>query len=243
MRVLKDGGHARQLENFNTLISIATELGTEFNPAKENLKLVSLKKIYTEATDVLEDWIQASNEMERATSLRRDAITKIGKFVTSIGREAKICGINGEVMEDVKLAIKQCRSSRSSEKVTQVEGEINNKVQKGGSSYNSTIRRIESYFRLIDLLAATPEYESNNDELRIEALKESSSNLRDLQQKYMASLVKLERIRGHRDRLLFSKNASIVSTGQLVKDYLRNHFKDAKTELKTISAIRFATPF
>jgi hypothetical protein len=242
MKNLKDGGFIRQLENFNNLLKIAEGMGESYNPVKGNLKISALSLIASEAKELVENWVEASHDSDRTTSLRREAMDELSKFVTSISREVKVCGIKGEVLSDIKLAIRKFRGSKLSENAQVQTIEDGAKKTKGNGVSATIERKIHAFYSLVELLANTPEYESNDTPLQVEGLRSLALSLQTKQQNYMSALLKLDDIRQKRDKIFFNSERSITYNGQLLKNYLRNQFKGNQTALKTINAMVFATP-
>ncbi|MDP3927754.1 MAG: hypothetical protein Q8R57_01900 [Bacteroidota bacterium] len=244
MRTLKDGGFARQVENFRLLINLATQLGTAYNPVKDNLKLVNMQTLHTEAAKAVDDWIEAINTIEKLTSQRTEELKKVNNLVTRISREVKVCGIRGERLTDINAAIRQVRGRKATSNNKTTDGQNNTTpsqtTQEKGGGVNHTIeRKMDAFHRLVKILEDMPEYESNDLDLQITGLKAKSTEIKTLQNDYGNELINRERQKAIRNRLTLNDLVSIAYVGRLAKDYLRNQYKGSKAELNTLRAIRF----
>ncbi|MCG9880032.1 MAG: hypothetical protein MH472_05485, partial [Bacteroidia bacterium] len=198
MLTTKDGGKARQVENFEVLINLVTSLGASYNPIKDNLKLVNLQALHTDAAKVLNDWTVAHRNTERLASLRKDEVKNLGSLVTLIAREVKICGIKGEVLGDIKGAIRQFRGYKAksaTEAPSNAEATTSGESSKRGGFNHSVSRKYDAFQSLVELLENTPEYESNDPDLTIANLKAKSTYLDTLVSDYSLSLVNKEKQR------------------------------------------------
>ncbi len=238
MKVLKDGAMTRQAANFYSLIEMATNLGTEFKPIKEQLKLDKLNALHSNVIKAIDDWTQAENALQRATSLRKDTFDKLNSFVTLIHREVKIAGIDGEVKGDIELTLKQIRGNKRVTKSKEDKPIENSAVAKTSYKNASMEKKLDIFAKLVDILSVTPEYDSSYADLKVQALKDKVVELNTLQQNYLSAILTLQDARSKRDIILDDPATGMIRVGQLLKEFLRIYYKDSKTQLKTISAIK-----
>ena len=238
MKVLKDGAMTRQAANFYSLIEMATNLGADFKPVKEPLKLDKLNTLHSNVVKAIADWSQAETALQRATSLRKDAFDKLNSFVTLIHREVKIAGIEGEVKDDIELTLKQIRGSKKVSKASEDLPLENNAEAKTTYKNASIQRKLDVFTKLVEILGDTPEYESSYADLKIQGLKDKVTELNTLQQNYLSAILTLQGARAKRDTLLDDPNTGMIKIGQLLKEFFKIYYKDSKTQLKTLSSIK-----
>ena len=103
---------------------------------------------------VLNDWTVASRNTERLSSLRKDEVKNLGSLVTLTAREVKICGIKGEVLGDIKGAIRQIRGYKAkstSEPPSSAEAPTTNEATKRGGFNHSVSRKYDAFQSLVEL--------------------------------------------------------------------------------------------
>ncbi|MCG9879267.1 MAG: hypothetical protein MH472_01580, partial [Bacteroidia bacterium] len=92
---------------------------------------------------------------------------------------------------------------------------------------------------LVGCLNQTKEYESNNPELNLLSLKQKVADLKQLQSNYLDRYLDLENSKASRSNYIMSNDTGIAYYSKLVKAYLRNQYRGSKTEVKTLSVIKF----
>ncbi|MCG9879683.1 MAG: hypothetical protein MH472_03705, partial [Bacteroidia bacterium] len=149
MREIKDGGYAQQVENFGMLIQLAQQLGSAYMPANENISLVSLEKLKQNAQSAIKGWVTAKIEFNRIGALRKDELDNLFLLVTCISREVKVCGIRGEILNDIMSKVRQFRGQRKKSKILVLDqAEPKTKQRKSGINY-SCERKFELFYQLV----------------------------------------------------------------------------------------------
>lgn len=240
MRTLKNGGFNRMVENFGLLIQIINDLGVAYNPIKENLKATHLMALHQEAKKALKEAELAANELERSISLRRDELNRLNQFATALLREAKVCGIRGEILQDLKICLRQIRGIKAAPaKPTNPTDNEGAEENKSGGVHYTIERKLDTFKKMVAILEKTPAYESNHPEFNLSSLKAKTAALSVMQKDYNNKLIHLEVCRAQRNKLIHSDLISIAYFGKLAKDYLKNHFRNSKSELNTLKSIKF----
>lgn len=244
MSVFKEGGYVQQVQNFELLIQLVQQVGSAYNPANEKLSLLNLMNLHVQAKTSLNEWVSAYVEFERMSSLRKEELNNLFLFVTCLSREVKACGIGGEILNDILSLVRQFRGQRISAQLIVLDQAVPiTQQRKSGINY-SCERKFELFYQLVNFLEQTSEYVSNSPDLNPAGLREKVAQLKQLQNNYLESLMRLEASKAKRNKYIMSDLLSIAYYSKLVKAYLRNVYKGSKSELKTLSAIKFrsATP-
>lgn len=236
----KHTGFAGALENYRMLLELIRELGPAYNPAKENLKLSSLELLYNEAHKALKDADSRAIEFDRCVSLRKDELNSLSLFATSLLREARVCGISGDILQNLKSALRQIRGIKASKSHVVSPSEPNETSEAKSTGIHYTMdRKFDAFKLMVNILEQTPEYESNLEGYSITQLKERVNTIRKLQDSYYEKLIELEVCRAKRNRLIQENLVSTSYHGKLVKDFLKNQFRQSKSDLNRLKMFQF----
>ena len=84
MASTSETGHAKNVANFEELISVAVTLGTAFNPSKASLKLTALQAQAAAARNSMVAVNTALSAQKTATAARKTAFGALNKYLTRI---------------------------------------------------------------------------------------------------------------------------------------------------------------
>lgn len=91
----------------------------------------------------------------------------------------------------------------------------------------------------IEILAGATDYQPNEADLKVSALRSLSSDLMARNDAVSVAFAPLSQARGIRDQLLYGKEDSVVSTAQLVKAYVSAAFGTQSQLYKQIKGLKF----
>ena len=158
-------GHAKNVANFETLITNVTGFGTAYNPSKESIKLPALTALLATAKGAITDVNSAEPAYKNAVSARELAFKPLSKLITRVNNSLKASDSSAEVDESAMTLVRKLQGRRSTRKMTeeekqaaQVEGKEVNEISSSQMSYDS---RLDNFDKLVKLLASVPEYAPN----------------------------------------------------------------------------------
>ena len=85
-------GHAKNVANFEDLISFCNAYGTTYNPSKESLSVVKLKELQTQAKEILQQVKTTKTSFDNATNARQIAFKDLKPLVTKIVNALSVSG-------------------------------------------------------------------------------------------------------------------------------------------------------
>ena len=103
-------------------------------------------------------------------------------------------------------------------------------------SYNS---RLENFEWFIIFLSKIPEYNPNEEDLKIESLKALHSDLKAKNNLVMTAHSKMETERTQRNTMLYQPLTGIVDISIDIKNYIKSLFGASSHQYKQISTLRF----
>ena len=239
-------GHAKNVANFETLITNVTGFGTAYNPSKDIIKLPALNALLATAKGAIGAVNSADPAYKNAVSARDAAFKPLSKLITRVNNSLKASDSSSQVDESAMTLVRKLQGRRSTPKMTeeekqaaQAEGKEVNEISSSQMSYDS---RLDNFDKLVKLLASVPEYAPNEPELTVESL---TSNYNDLNAKNSAVInatVPLNNARIARDQVLYTPLSGLIDISVDVKTYVKSVFGATSPQYKAISGLKFTNP-
>jgi rRNA maturation endonuclease Nob1 len=247
MKTSKETGHSNQVANFSTLISLVKQSEKVYNPSHAKLKVDEMEKLRDEATAILEDFVDKQAHHTMLVTAKTKAFDDLPKYITRIYRSVEICDVNESVLKDVKGIVKQFRHKAPAKAKTAAAGSDTSSTEetksdgRGKKALNAH-NQLESLLKLTELIGEIEQYESNDEDLKLDGIKSYYQDLKKLNAELESSKIEIESIRMKRDYLLFTDPYSMVNIAKKVKLYFKSIFKADSKELKQINNLKFRKP-
>lgn len=146
--------------------------------------------------------------------------------------------------ETAKTIFRKLQGKRASAKLTdeekaalEAEGKEVNQISASQMGYDE---RVDNFEKLISLLQSIPDYNPNEEELKIETLQALLADLKVKNSEVMKTYFVLESARGVRNDLLYKPLTGVVDISSDVKSYIKSVFGATSTQYKLVSKLRFA---
>jgi hypothetical protein len=182
MATNSDASLAKNVTNFETLISVVTSLGATYNPSKDSLKLPALQTLLTAANESTIAFKNAESVKSTAVDNRQLAFDPTGTFFTRVNNALKASNTTAQADETAKTIFRKLQGRRASAKLTEeqkaallAEGKEVNQISTSQMGYDDKVENLES---LISFLQTVPEYNPNEEELKITTLQTLLADLR-----------------------------------------------------------------
>ncbi|MBK7385148.1 MAG: hypothetical protein IPI81_17730 [Flavobacteriales bacterium] len=243
MASTSETGNAKNVANFEELISFATGYGAPYNPAKPALTLVGLAAKHTAGVTALSDVNAAFAVWVTAVNTREAIFDPFSAFVTRIGNAVQASAVPPEVIADVKTIIRKLQGRRAKPKVqddpSTPEDESASSISASQLSFDS---RIENFDKLIQLLAAQAGYAPNEAELTVAGLQTLHTSMKAANLAVTNAYTALSNARIDRNKELYDAITGLVTIALEVKAYVKSLFGVSSMEYQEISAIQFTRP-
>ena len=95
-------GHAKNVVNFEDLISFCNGCGASYNPSKEALKIANLQTQLTASQNVLKDVKSTQTAFNNATNTRMDAFKTLKSYATKIINALDATDASAETVKDAR---------------------------------------------------------------------------------------------------------------------------------------------
>ena len=146
--------------------------------------------------------------------------------------------------ETAKTIFRKLQGKRASAKLTDeekaaLEAEVK-EVNQISASQMGYDERVDNFEKLISLLQSIPDYNPNEEELKIETLQALLADLKVKNSEVMKTYFVLESARGVRNDLLYKPLTGVVDISSDVKSYIKSVFGATSTQYKLVSKLRFS---
>jgi len=232
-------GHAKNVANFEDLITRVQSLGAAYNPSKAGLQLASLKTKHAEAATSLQSLAIALPLYQQAVDAREAAFAPLGKLVTRALNMLKALIENPAEAASAITLTEKIRGGKAPKPIAK-EGEAPAKTI--STSQRSFDMQIANFNLLIEVLAANAAYQPNEEELSVSGLKARLADLRLKSEAVTQAQANVDITRTNRDAHLYTPGIGLVDIGASVKTYVKAAFTPTSSNYKSILSLQFRNP-
>jgi hypothetical protein len=244
MKSINETGHAKNVANFEDLISFCTAYGTNYNPSKNAIKVNELNNQFILAQNAIAQVTTTKNAFDNVTGIRQTVFANLRPLATKIINALSATDAPKTVIKDAKTINKklQGRSSTKKGETLPTETPSQNNTGSISTSQQSYDRLIDSFNKLVDLVSAESKYAPNEPELKIASLNNILQDLKIADSNVIAKYTDYSNARIERDKQLYSIADNLVETAYNVKKYVKSVFGASSPQYKQVSGIKFTRP-
>ncbi|NOU17254.1 MAG: hypothetical protein HOO91_06810 [Bacteroidales bacterium] len=246
MASTSETGHAKNVANFDFIITDITSYGETYNPSKASLKIPALTVLSTTSKNAVNAVSVADLNLKLAKDARDAAFKPFSTLVTKIINALKATDTTVQVDETAQSIVRKLQGRRATPKKTEeqkkVAADAGKEIVEISSSQMSYDSRIENFDKLIKLLTSVPQYTPNEKELKIETLIDVLNDLKAKNLAVTTAEIPLNNARIARNDILYKPNTGMVDVALDVKIYIKSVFGASSPQYKKISGIKFSKP-
>lgn len=242
MASTSETGHAKNIANFQDLISFCEGYGATYNPTKDSLKIPQLKTLYQTSQDKLNAAKTQKTNFDNATNDRRNAFTDLKPLATKIVNAFAVSGADTLAQNNLKAVNKKLQGSTEAAKkpAAMVNGLPPAGELKGAStSQQSYDRLIDHFSNAIEILEQNTVYAPNETNLQVDSLKEKRTELQTRNTALINAYTSYSNSLIDRNQTLYNPMTGIVQTAKEVKQYVKSIFGATSPQYKQISGLEF----
>lgn len=243
MASTSETGHAKNVTNLESLITSATALGTSYNPSKDSIKLSALQALLSTSKEALSTVNTVESAYSNAVDARELEFEPMGKLITRVNNALKASDSTTQTDESAKTIIRKLQGKRASAKLTdeeikalQAEGKEVIQISVSQMGYDS---RLENFDKLISLLSTVPQYNPNEEELKIDSLKALHTKLKTKNTDVVTAYIQLDNARNNRNEVLYKPLTGLVDLASDSKMYIKSVFGASSPQFKQVSKLTF----
>ena len=236
-------GHAKNVSNFESLISFVKGYGTTYNPTKVTIKIEALESTLANAKKSVVDIDTVLPAYTNAVSARESAFAPLGKIITRIISAVKASDTTEQVDESVKTLVRKLQGTRASAKISdedkkllEAEGKEVNQISASQMGYDN---RLENLFKLIMQLKSIPEYNPNEEDLKTSTLEALYQVLKTKNEAVVETTTPLSNARIARNETMYKSISGLVDIASDAKMYIKSVFGASSPQYKQVSKLEF----
>ena len=241
MSSTSETGHAKNVANFEDLISFVTGYGATYNPTKVPIKLASLTTLFTSAKADVLNVTTKSVAFNNATNARAILFDPLRSLSTRLVNAFSTTDATAEMIKDAKTINRKLQGKRA--KATETPTDPNAPAPNTSSaSQQSYDQLIEHFTKLIELLKSEATYTPNETDLKIITLTSQLAGLKTANTNVSNSYAAISTARITRDKTLYKDKTGLYDISGDVKNYVKSIYGATAPEYKQISKIKFTKP-
>lgn len=240
-----DTGHAKNVANFETIISYLTGYGAVYNPSNANIQLSSLNEKAVAALALTQQVNDLAAKNSNAIAARDLAFQPLKKLSTRIVNAVKASNVPKQVADNAITHNRKIQGQRATVKLSDDEkqklaadGIVVNQVSASQQSFDSLL---DSLDKQIKLLGTIPTYTPNEVELQLTTLTAFYNDLLQKNRDVITKTSELSGLRLNRNNVLYHAETGLVALAQDAKNYAKSIFGVSTPQYKQISGIPFKT--
>jgi hypothetical protein len=238
---VSETGHAKNIANFQQLISFVTGYGATYNPSKNTLKLPQLTALATASQATLADVLTKNTAFNNKVNERTVAFSNLKSLSTRVINALQTTDAVKQKIDDAKGFNKKLQGVRA--KAAEIIEDPNTPAPKTISvSQQSYVQQIQHLAGIISVLQSEPSYTPNENDLKLATL---TAKLNDLTAKNNAvdgAYTSVSNSRIARDTTLYTSVTSLHAIALEVKKYIKSVFGATSPQYGQISSIVFKKP-
>lgn len=248
MASTSETGHAKNVANFEDLISFCQGYGGSYNPSKDAIQIPSLSATHTNALGALANINALLPSNTNAVNAREAAFSPLSKLVTRVVNAADASDVTKQVKADVKTIARKLQGKRATPKKdtptspdapTPAITAADATAKSISASQMSFDQRIENLDKLIQLLASQPAYIPNEPELTVAGLTTFLGIMRNTNTAAVNAYTPVSNARINRDTILYAEGTGLVDLAGDVKSYVKSVFGGTSPQYKQVSGLKF----
>ncbi len=233
-------GHTKNVDNFETLITFCTGFGPAYNPSNPTLKIGNLTTFYQESQAAIKLVNTTEKPFSSVEGDRQLIFKPLKPLATKVVGALVASGVPSTVIADAETILRKIRGKRADNKeVPTPTGETpKNKHSVSQQSYDMLIDHFDN---LIELLANQPNYNPNEDPLKVASLIDYLKKLNIINSKVKEAYTPYSNAMIARDKKLYTPETGLVAISSLVKNYVKSVFGASSPEYKQVKGLPFRT--
>jgi len=237
-------GHAKNVANFEDLISFCNGYGAPYNPSKDALTIAKLTDLQTQAKGSLQQSKTAKTSFDNATNTRQLAFKDLKPLATKVVNALAVSGATALAVADAKTINRKIQGAKANggSKTPAPPADPNaptptdKTISTSQQSYDSLI---DHFAKLIEAVSQDANYKPNEKELQTPTLQIKLDSLKTSNTDIVNSYTIWSNARINRNTILYNPVTGLVQTALEVKKYVKSVFGASSPQFKQVSGLEF----
>jgi len=243
MAKISETGHAKNVANFSTLITVVKGFKTTYNPSKQSITLAALNTLKTGADTAMAKVNTMQGAYSTAIAAREKAFEPLSKLSTRIINSLRSTDAPKQVIKSAEAFVRKLQGQRATPKKTEEELAAleteGSTVKQVSSSQMGFDNRINNFDGLIQLLITITEYAPNEEDLKTATLTTWLQSLQATNAAAGEAENNLDNARIARNKVLYQPATGLIDVAAAVKLYVKSLFGASSAQYKQVTALSF----
>jgi len=238
MASTSETGHAKNVANFQDLISFVTSYEATYNPTKNTLKLPQLTTLATASQTSLADVITKNTEYNNKINQRVNAFRGLKVLSTRLVNALEITDATAQVIKDAKGFNRKLQGKKALTNATPIDPNTPapTTISTIQLSYDQQIQHLAG---LTSILISEPSYAPNETELATATLTALQTNLTTKNNEVATAYANISNSRIARNNTLYGTHTGLVEIATEVKKYIKSLFGATSPQFAQVKGIEF----
>ena len=244
MASTSETGHAKNVANFEDLISFCNGYGATYNPSKDALTIGKLQDLQAKAKASLQQTKTTKTSFDNATNARQLAFKDLKPLATKIVNALSVSGATTLAVDDAKTINRKIQGAKANggTKTPAIPADPNapaptdKTISTSQQSYDSLI---DHYTKLIEAVSQDANYKPNETELKTATLQTKLDGLKTSNTDLINGFTSWSNARINRNTTLYNPLTGLVQTALEVKKYVKSVFGATSPQFKQVSGLEF----
>ncbi|WP_316804396.1 hypothetical protein [Pedobacter nototheniae] len=247
-----DSGFAKNLANFENIISRVQALGPIYNPSREAIQLANLTDKLNQARLALSSLHEQMAQQKNAIHSRSAAFEPLKKLNTRLLSAAKAVNILPQQIENLSSLNRKVQGVKLSKSKTTAPIESSASATASNSAITETPATISSaqlgydsqldnFDKVVKQLSVIPDYKPNENELKTEQLQSLYNDMLTKNHLVIEANTAISSSRFARNEIMFTPNTGISDLASGVKNYVKSLLGTSSPQYREISKIPIRT--
>jgi len=248
MASTSETGHAKNVANFEDLISFCTGYGTSYNPSKNNIKIPQLTTLRTNATNAIQVVKTTKTAFDNTTNVRETTFANLKKLSTRIVNALEATDATKQTVDDAKTINRKIQGKRADNSksakttpttTTPTAEPTDSSISVSQQSFDSLI---DGFTKLIQVVTSEPLYLPNETDVKVVTLNILLTNMKAANTNVINAATSYSNARITRNTTLYAADTGLTDIAGEVKKYVKSVFGATSPQYKQISKLKFTKP-
>jgi len=247
MKNLTETDNAKNIANFNELVSKVIEYGDSYNPSKVTVQLIALQAL-SEKADIAMKKVNSTLAVFRVASVARGLYFEpLNNLTSRVLLSLRSAANTPQIIESVKSIIRKIHGQRQPATTKKAAHEIKKSSNEVQVSYNISTsqinynNRLEYFDKLIQLLETIPNYSPNQEDIKASSLRTLLNAIKIKNDAAGIAEEALVNARIARNELLYKPGSGMYTVASDIKSTVKSLYGSTSVQYKQIARLPFKT--
>ena len=234
----QETGHTKNVENFKDLYAICKTNTPPYNPTLQKITLTNLEGIRIKAEEAHAKVFETHAPIITLINQRQELFQRMPKLSTRVIQALEAVTEDKRIVADARRYINKIHGKFP--KTQTDDNQEGQETREPTSNSQRSYDKLQEHFNsLILLLENVPEYNVNEQDLTIDALKAYLDEIEQIEKKVIILNGPYNKALNDRDKVFYEFPDSLVPVAKTVKTYLKSLFGIKSLEYREASRIEF----